>query len=70
MSAAESAGPSDRIAAITDKLAGLKDEMRSAVGQVDDVQAKALLETGAEVLGGLAKAFVDYAAGTERAWKR
>lgn len=70
MSAAESAGPSDPIAAITDKLAGLKDEMRSAVGQVDDVQAKALLETGAEVLGGLGKAFVDYVAGTERAWKR
>jgi hypothetical protein len=29
-----------------------------------------MLETGAEVLGGLRQAFVDYADGTEDAWRR
>jgi hypothetical protein len=59
--------PTDSIAV---KLAGLRDEMRSTIGKVDDVQAKAMLETGAEVLGGLRQAFVDYATGTEEAWQR
>ena len=52
------------------KLAVLRDELRSAIGRVGDRQAKAVLETGAEVLGGLRQAFVDYAAGDEDAWQR
>lgn len=52
------------------KLDGLRAEMRAAISEVDDVQAKAMLETGAEVLGGLRQAFVDYQAGTEEAWQR
>ncbi|MGI8576433.1 MAG: hypothetical protein ACR2KG_00615 [Nocardioidaceae bacterium] len=59
--------PTDAVAV---KLAGLRDELRATIGQVDDLQAKAMLETGAEVLGGLRQAFVDYAAGTEEAWQR
>jgi hypothetical protein len=55
---------------ISAKIAGLRDEMRATVGQVDDLQAKAMLETGAEVLGGLRQAFVDYATGAEEAWQR
>lgn len=51
------------------RLAGLRDEFRADIGQVEDPQAKALLETGAEVLGGLRQAFVDYAEGTEEAWR-
>ncbi|MGI9157432.1 MAG: hypothetical protein ACR2FG_12500 [Marmoricola sp.] len=56
--------------AIAKKIAGLRDELRATVSQVDDLQAKALLETGAEVLGGLRQAFIDYAEGTEEAWQR
>ena len=52
------------------KLAGLRDELRTTIDRVSDPQAKAMLETGAEVLGGLRQAFVDYAEGTEEAWRR
>lgn len=55
---------------LAEKLAALREELRATIGQVDDVQAKAMLETGAEVLGGLRHAFVDYAAGSEAAWQR
>jgi hypothetical protein len=37
---------------------------------VQNPKAQALFETAAEVLSGLEKAFRDYGAGTERAWKR
>ncbi|TWP31702.1 hypothetical protein [Leekyejoonella antrihumi] len=56
--------------AIAGKLAGLADELRTTIGNVDDPQAKAMLETGAEALGGLRKAFVDYKNGDEEAWQR
>jgi hypothetical protein len=56
--------------AISVSLADLRDEMRTTIGRVDDPQAKAILETGAEVLGGLRQAFVDYARGAEEAWQR
>lgn len=55
--------------AVAVKLATLRDDLRAAVGRVDDPQAKAILETGAEVLGGLRQAFVDYREGTEEAWR-
>jgi hypothetical protein len=51
-------------------IAALRDQMRATIPTVDDLQAKALLETGAEVLGGLHQAFVDYADGSEAAWQR
>lgn len=56
--------------AVAGKIAGLRDELRATISQVDDLQAKAMLETGAEVLGGLRQAFVDYAEGSEEAWQR
>ncbi|MGH3158765.1 MAG: hypothetical protein ACRDNF_19630 [Streptosporangiaceae bacterium] len=52
------------------KLATLRDDVRAAIGRVDDPQLKAVMETGAEVLGGLRQAFVDYGKGTEEAWQR
>jgi len=55
---------------IASRLSGLKDDMRRSIDQVEDRQAKAMLETGAEVLGGLRQAFVDYREGTETAWQR
>ena len=70
MNQQDTTGRTVRTDAIAVKLAGLRDEMRSTIGQVDDVQAKAMLETGAEVLGGLRQALVDYAAGSEEAWQR
>jgi hypothetical protein len=59
----------DRTNAVAGKLAGLRDELRAEIGEVTDPQAKAMLETGAEVLGGLRQAFVDYAEGAEEAWR-
>ncbi len=44
--------------------------LREDVTKVQDPKAQALFETAAEVLSGLEKAFRDYEAGTERAWKR
>ncbi|MGH3258875.1 MAG: hypothetical protein ACRDOU_26330 [Streptosporangiaceae bacterium] len=52
------------------KLATLRDDVRATIGRVDDPQLKAVLETGAEVLGGLRQAFVDYGKGREEAWQR
>ncbi|WP_157773315.1 hypothetical protein [Brachybacterium vulturis] len=51
------------------KLAHLRDEMRETIGRVDEPQLKAALETGAEVIGGLRQAFVDYNEGSEEAWQ-
>jgi hypothetical protein len=55
---------------VATKLAVLRDELRATIGRVSDLQAKAMLETGAEVLGGLRQAFVDYGEGAEEAWRR
>jgi hypothetical protein len=52
------------------QLATLRDDVRATIGRVDDPQLKAVLETGAEVLGGLQQAFVDYGQGSEEAWQR
>jgi hypothetical protein len=61
----------------TDELVGAErrlretaEHLREDVSKVQDPRAQALFETAAEVLGGLEKAFRDYDAGTERAWKR
>ena len=56
--------------AVAVKLAGLRDDLRATIGRVPDPQAKAMLETGAEVIGGLRQAFVDYGEGSEEAWRR
>ena len=52
------------------QLATLRDDVRATIGRVDDPQLKAVSETGAEVLGGLRQAFVDYGQGSEEAWQR
>lgn len=52
------------------KLASARDDLRASIAQVEDPQLKAILETGAEVLGGLRQAFVDYGEGSEEAWQR
>lgn len=66
----ETGGQFVRTDAVATKLAALRDELRATISQVDDLQAKAMLETGAEVLGGLRQAFLDYSEGSEEAWQR
>lgn len=70
MSAQDMTSPVAATDAVAGKIAALRDELRATVSRVDDPQAKAMLETGAEVLGGLRQAFVDYAEGSEEAWQR
>lgn len=55
---------------MAEKIAALRDDLRAAISAVEDPQAMAMLETGAEVLGGLRQAFLDYAEGSEEAWQR
>jgi hypothetical protein len=51
------------------RLLALRDHLRSALSDSDDDQLKALFETTAEALGGLASAFDDYVEGDEEAWE-
>ncbi|MGH3497718.1 MAG: hypothetical protein ACRDP1_09675 [Nocardioidaceae bacterium] len=51
------------------RLTELAEHLRSDVTKVDDPRAKALFETAAEVLLGLERAFADFEAGTEAAWR-
>jgi hypothetical protein len=53
-----------------DQLREAARHLREDVAKVEAPKAQALFETAAEVLSGLEKAFRDYEAGTERAWKR
>jgi hypothetical protein len=54
---------------IRQQITDLVDHLRRDVSKVDDVKAKALFETAAEVLTGLRKAFEDYEKKDEEAWK-
>jgi hypothetical protein len=45
------------------------DHLRQDVATVDEPQLKAMFETSAEVLGGLVRAFQDYEARNEPAWR-
>lgn len=47
----------------------LKDHLRDDITHVDEPQLRAMFETSAEVLGGLAKAFHDYEVKNEAAWR-
>jgi hypothetical protein len=51
------------------RLQHLIGHLREELEKIPDPKAKALFETGAEVLGGLAKAFRDYEQKSESAWR-
>lgn len=51
------------------RFESLIDDLRTEIDHVDDPHAKAMLETAAEVVGGLQKAFEDYEEGDETAWE-
>ena len=44
-------------------------QLRKDLQEIDEPQARAMMETSAEVLQGLAKAFDDYQHKTEAAWE-
>lgn len=64
-----SANPVEHARNIEDILASLKSLMRSEIQVFHDPKAKALLETSAEVLGGLEKAFHDFLSKEDDVWK-
>jgi hypothetical protein len=47
----------------------LKNHLRDDIAKVDEPQLKAIFETSAEVLSGLAKALRDYEQKNEAAWR-
>lgn len=51
------------------QLGDLVAHLRADVARVREPQFQALLETSAEILTGLKKAFVDYSAHAEPAWR-
>lgn len=57
-----------RMAALKDLLTQAINRAREDVGKVEDPKAQALLETTAEVLTGLRKAYEDFEQRTETAW--
>jgi hypothetical protein len=59
----------ETIADIARKIDGLVQEVRNDIGQMQEPKAQALLETTAEVLLGLKKAYQDYREGSEKAWQ-
>ncbi len=51
------------------RLGELADQMRDGARKVDDEKAIALLETSAEVMMGVMKAFEDFESQNEAAWR-
>lgn len=50
-------------------LQGVKEHLRQDIEKIDEPQLKAMFETSAEVIQGLEKAFRDYEAKNESAWR-
>jgi hypothetical protein len=50
-------------------LEGAIEDLRADIPKVAEPQLKAVMETSAEVLGGLARAFDDYRKKNEAAWR-
>ncbi len=62
--------PEHLVRATRERLDALVSDLRRDIGRTDDPQFKALFETTAEVLIGLAKAFRDYEGKHEAAWRK
>jgi hypothetical protein len=61
--------PRPRAQKMQERLEDTMNRLREEVELAEEPQLKAMLETSAEVLGGLAKAFHDYQEKTEAAWR-
>jgi len=68
METKQTANALEHTANIRNEFKALIEHLRQDVQKVDDLRAKALFETSAEVLGGLDKAFSDYESKNEAAW--
>jgi hypothetical protein len=66
---ADKKDPTQRTRKVRRHFKAMMVELRHEVEKVVEPQARALLETSAEVLGGLAKALKDYETKKEKAWK-
>lgn len=56
--------------AMRQRLQDLAGDLRRDLARMDDPQFKALFETAAEVMLGLAKAFADFEGKSEPAWRK
>ncbi len=65
-----SSEPTVHSAHLQQEITNLIDHLRKDIERVPEPQFQALLETSAEVLGGLRKAFEDYGKHAETAWRR
>src|SRR3546814_1917569 len=61
--------PREHVANVRGQLKELQDHLRDDIERCDEPQLRAMFETSAEVLGGLAKAFSDYERKNETAWQ-
>jgi hypothetical protein len=70
MSSSTERDPRHHTQKMRQRLEEIVKHLREDVTRVDEPQLKAMFETSAEVLGGLAKAFQDYERKNEAAWQR
>jgi hypothetical protein len=70
MASAAESDPRHHVQKMQQALQNIKDHLREDIEKVDEPQFKAMFETSAEVLGGLIKAFRDYAQKNESAWRK
>jgi hypothetical protein len=66
----EDSDPMLHVAAMRTRFGEMAEHLRRDLRKFEEPQAKAMFETAAEVLGGLDRAFADYAEGSEAAWTR
>jgi hypothetical protein len=64
-----SRNPQQHVANVRGQITALIDHLRADATRVEEPQFRAICETGAEVLGGLDKAFDDYSRRNEAAWR-
>jgi len=70
MASAADRDPRHHTQKMQQQLQEMMKHLREDIAKVDEPQLKAMFETAAEVLGGLAKAFRDYEQKNEPAWRR
>lgn len=61
--------PRDHVANARGRIEELKAHLRDDIERCGEPQLRAMFETSAEVLGGLAKAFADFEEKNETAWQ-
>ncbi len=70
MASASDKSPQHHTQKMKARLQDTVSHLREDIQKVDEPQLKAMFETSAEVLSGLLKAFNDYEAKNEPAWRK